>query len=149
MADFSLVHSHSFQVEILGVTNGSSPEYFYKVEGLSNSLKMEPYLPGGANRPYYRSDSCETTDFILTRPLVKGKTKITFWCEEAIDKGIFKLTQAHVLVLNKKGKILAQWTMEDVYPKGIAITPFELNDPGAFAVGETITIGCSRLVRTK
>ncbi|WP_243018235.1 MULTISPECIES: phage tail protein [Candidatus Cardinium] len=149
MADFTLVYSHSFQVEILGVTDGSSPEYFYKVEGLSAALKMEALLPGGSNRPYYKSNACEATDLILTRPLIEGKTKITIWCEEAIDKGLFKLTQAHVLILNKERKVLAQWTIEDVYPKAIAITPFELNrstDPG---VGETITIGYSRLVRTK
>ncbi|WP_419241495.1 phage tail protein [Cardinium endosymbiont of Nabis limbatus] len=149
MADFNVVHSHSFRVEVLGITDGSSPEYFYKVEGLNNSLSMEAYLPGGANRPYYRSNACDTTDLILTRPLVEGKTKITLWCEEAIDKGLFKLTQAHILVLNKEGKILAQWKIEDVYPKGIAITPFQLSGPTEFGVGETITIGYSRLVRTK
>ncbi|CAH2559990.1 phage tail protein [Cardinium endosymbiont of Oedothorax gibbosus] len=149
MTGFNLVHSHSFQIEILGVTDGSSPEYFCKVEGLNNALKMEPYLPGGANRPYYRSNACETTDLILTRPLVEGKTKMTVWCEEAIDKGIFKLTQAHILVLNKEGKILAQWKIEDVYPKGIAITSFQLDGQADPAIGETITIGYSRLVRTK
>lgn len=149
MVDFNLVHSHSFQVEVLGVTDGSSPEYFYKVEGLNNILKMEPYLPGGANRPYYRSSACETTDLILTRPLVEGKTKLTVWCEDAIDRGLFKLTQAHILVLNKEAKILAQWKLEDVYPKGIAITPFHLNAQTDLAIGETITIGYSRLVRTK
>lgn len=149
MTDFNLVHSHSFQVEVLGVTDGSSPEYFYKVEGLNNFLNMEAYLPGGANRPYYRSSACETTDLILTRPLVEGKTKMTVWCEDAIDKGLFKLTQAHILVLNKEAKILAQWKIEDVYPKGIAITPFQLNAQMDAGIGETITIGYSRLVRTK
>ncbi|TSJ80975.1 MAG: phage tail protein [Candidatus Cardinium sp.] len=149
MADFNVVHAHSFQVEILGVTDGSSPEYFYKVEGLSNTLKMGAYLPGGSHRPYYRSNACETTDLVLARPLIEGKTKITLWCEDAIDKGLFKLTQAHILVLSKKGKILAQWKIEDVYPKGIAITPFQLNGRIDLGIGETITIGYSRLVRTK
>ncbi|CCM10238.1 phage tail protein [Candidatus Cardinium hertigii] len=149
MADFNLVHSHSFQVEVLGVTDGSSPEYFYRVEGLNNFLNMEAYLPGGANRPYYRSSACETTDLILTRPLVEGKTKMTLWCENAIDKGLFTLTQAHILILNKEAKILAQWKLEDVYPKGIAITPFQLNVQENTGIGETITIGYSRLVRTK
>ena len=149
MSEFNLVHLHFFQVEILGVTDGSSPEYFYKIEGLSSSLRMEAYTPGGANRPYYRSNSCETADLILTRPLVEGKTKITFWCEDAIDKQSFKLTRAHVLVLNKEAKILAQWTVEDVYPKGIAITPFAMHQQQQTAIGETITIGYARLVRVK
>lgn len=149
MADFNLVHAHSFQVEVLGVTDGSSPEYFYKVEGLSNALTMEAYQPGGSHRPYYRAIACDTTDLILTRPLIEGKTKITLWCEDAFDKGLFKLTQAHILMLSKKGKILAQWKIEDVYPKGIAITPFQVNGPTEVGVGETITIGYSRLVRTK
>ncbi|WP_339044007.1 phage tail protein [Cardinium endosymbiont of Tipula unca] len=149
MADFNLVHSYSFQVEVLGVTDGSSPEYFYRVEGLDSSLNMESYLPGGANRPYARSTACETTDLILTRPLVEGKTKITLWCEDAIDKLIFKLTQAHILILNKEAKILAQWTVEDVYPKGISITPFSLQGQSNAGIGETLTIGYSRLVRTK
>jgi phage tail-like protein len=133
----------------LGVTDGSSPEYFYKVEGLHNTLKVEAYLPGGATRPYYRSYACETTDLILTRPLVEGKTKITVWCEDAIDRLVFKLTQAHILVLNQEASILAQWTIEDIYPKGIAITPLQLNSQSDFGIGESITIGYSRLVRTK
>lgn len=149
MPNFNLVHSHSFQIEVLGVTDSTSPEYFYKIQGLNNSLDMEPYLPSGANRPYYRANSCQTTDLILTRPLVEGKTKLTVWCEDAIDKGLFKLTQAHVLVLNKEGKILAQWNIEDVYPKGIALTSFELHHQSELGIGETITIGYSRLVRTK
>ncbi|MGI2298675.1 phage tail protein [Candidatus Cardinium hertigii] len=149
MAGFNLVHSYSFQVEILDVTDGSSPEYFYKVEGLNNFLNMEPYLPGGANRPYYRSIACETTDLVLTRPLVEGKTKMTLWCEDIIDTGRFDPKQVHILVLNKEAKILAHWKLEDAYPKAISITPFQLNtqtDPG---IGETITIGYSRLVRTR
>ena len=149
MVDFNLVYSHSFQVEILGVTDGSSPEYFYQVDGLNNSLNMESYLPGGSSRPYYRSNACETTDLVLTRPLVKGKTKITVWCEDAIDRLMFKLTQAHILILNKEANILAQWTIEDVYPKGVSITPFKLYGQSDFEIGETISIGYSRLVRTK
>ncbi|AXI24303.1 Tail tube protein Gp19 [Cardinium endosymbiont of Sogatella furcifera] len=149
MVDFNLVHTYSFQVEVQKVTDNSSREYFYKVEGLNNALRMEPYLPGGANRPYYRANACETTDLILTRPLVEGKTKITVWCEKAIDTGFFELTRAHIFVLSREGKILARWDIEDVYPKGIAITPFQLNGPTEFGVGETITLGYSRLVRAK
>ncbi|HLP34989.1 MAG TPA: phage tail protein [Amoebophilaceae bacterium] len=149
MPDFNLVHSHFFQVELLGVTDGSSPEYFHRVEGLRSSLNMEAYVPGGANKPFYTSNGCETTDIVLTRPLLEGKTKITLWCEDAIDKQIFKLTQACLLVLNREAKIIAQWTIEDVYPKGIAITPFYLQKEIDAGIGETITIGYSRLVRTK
>lgn len=149
MLNSALIHLHFFQVEILGVTDGSSPEYFYSVEGLSHALEMEAYAPGGANRPYYRSKACKTSDIILTRPLVKGKTKITFWCEEAMDQQQFQLTQAHVLILNQEGDILAQWVVEDVYPKGIAITPFSVQMQQGNAIGENITLGYSRLVRTK
>lgn len=151
MADFNLVYSHSFQVEVLGITDGSSPEYFYKVEGLNHWLNMESYLPGGANRQISRSRSCETTDLVLTRPLVEGKTKITIWCEGAVDMfdPSFKLTQAHILILNREAKILAQWTIEDAYPKGIAITPFHIYSQADASIGETITIGYSRLARTK
>lgn len=149
MPDFNLVSSYSFQVEILGVTDGSSPEYFYKIEGLNHSLQGDLYLAGGSSKFYYKSNACATTDLILTRPLVEGKTKITAWCEEAIDKLTFKLTQAHILILSREGKILAQWTIEDAYPKGISITSFQLSGQLNNSVGETITIGYSRLVRTK
>ncbi|MDD9139979.1 MAG: phage tail protein [Candidatus Cardinium sp.] len=149
MANVNLIYTCSFQVEILGITDGSSPEYFYSVEGLNHFLRVEPYLPGGTNRPYYRSEACETTDLVLIRPLVEGKTKITVWCEEALDRGNFKLTQAHILVLSREAKILAQWTIEDIYPKGIGITPFHSNNQVNNCVAETITIGYSRLARTK
>lgn len=149
MAGFDLVHSHAFQVEVLGVTDGSSPEYFYRIEGLDSHVKTEDYLPGGATRMYARYTMSKTTDLVLTRPLVKGKTKITQWCEDAIDKLKCQLTQAHILVLDQKANILAQWTVEDVYPKGISITPFSIQDQSNTGIGETITIGYSRLVRTK
>ena len=149
MPDFNLVYSHSFQVEILGVTDGSSPEYFYRIEGLRSALNMQSYTPGGANKPYYRSNTCKTTDLILIRPLVEGKTKITIWCEDTIDTQVFKLTQAYILVLNQEAKILAQWTIEDVYPKEIAITPFYIQNKEDNGIRETITVGYSRLVRTK
>lgn len=149
MLDFNLVHSHFFQIELLGITDGSSPEYFYRVEGLKSFLTMKSYVPGGANKPFYASNACETADLVLTRPLLAGKTKVTLWCEEAIDKQIFKLTQACLLVLNREAKIIAQWTVEDVYPKGIAITPFCIKNESYNSIGESITMGYSRLVRTK
>ncbi|MBX9890105.1 MAG: phage tail protein [Amoebophilaceae bacterium] len=149
MSDFNLVHLHFFQVEILGVTDGSSPEYFYKIEGLSSSLRMEAYTPGGSNRPSYLSNGCETADLILTRPLVEGKTKLSFWCENTIDKQVFDRKQVHVFVLNKENKILARWTLEEAYPKAIAISPFVLHQEQQTVIGETITIGYARLARVK
>ena len=39
MPELQLIYLHAFQVEILGVTNGGEPEYFYTVEGLKNAIK--------------------------------------------------------------------------------------------------------------
>jgi len=149
MANVTLLPLQCFQVEVLGVTDGSSPEYFYMVEGLSSSLSMEAYRPGGSNRPYYMSNQVETTDLILRRPLVEGKTKISFWCEDVIHKQYFTPQRAYIVILSRDGGILAQWTVEDVYPKGIAIMPFCVQQQRQDVIGEVITIGYSRLVRTK
>ena len=142
-----LVHSYSFQIEVLDITDGSSPENFYEVEGLSISLKTEKYMPGGYNKPFDIPISSQRGDLRFKRPLIEGKTKITQWCEEAVDKLTFKLTRVQILVLNKDAKVVAQWVAEDAYPKGIEITPIGIGSDTL--IGESITLSYSRLARVK
>lgn len=150
MPEQNLIYPYSFQIEILGVTDGITPEYFCTIDGLKNWLNMEEYIPGGSTRPFYIPNYCQTEDLSLKRPLMEGKTKISTWCEEAISTLQFKLTQAHIVSLNRAGGIIAQWNIEDVYPKGITIMPLSLqSQPEDLQIGEVITIGYSKLVRTK
>ena len=150
MPELQLIYLHAFQVEILGVTNGGEPEYFYTVEGLKKMITVEDYTPGGSILPFQKPNACISPDLVLKRPLMTGKTKISKWCEKALDTLDFELTQAYVIALNRESNIIAQWTIEDIYPKGIEIMPLSMNhEMEDIQIGERITIGYSKLMRTK
>ena len=61
-----------FKVEFEGISDGSSPEYFYAVDGLGISYRTEKYLPGGYSQPFeipvaYQADSAGIAQAVTRR----------------------------------------------------------------------------------
>ena len=145
MVASSLVPSHSFQVEVLDITESGSPENFYRVEGLKVSLNTSEYMPGGYNKPLDIPISSNVGDLKLRRPLVVDKTKISKWCAEGLNQLSFKPTSVHILILSREQKVIAQWVAMGAYPKGLEINSIGMGTQSF--IEEVITIGCTNLVR--
>ena len=136
----------SFQIMFDGVSDTSDPEYFYAVDGLGITYQMDRYVPGGHGRSYSMPQMYETDNLVLKRPVVQTKTKITTWCEKALDTSIFTPTIAHIFVLNKDRSIHTHWSAEQIYPIGLKISSLDL-ESGNPVVLETITLAYARLNR--
>ncbi len=128
-----------FKVEFEGISDGSSPEYFYAVDGLGISYRTEKYLPGGYSQPFEIPVAYQADQLVLRRPLHEEKTKITQWCEEALDSGTFKPVAAQIFVLNRNGGIVTHWSIENVYPTGVKISSLSYTQ-GSRVIEETITL---------
>lgn len=136
----------SFQITLQDISNESTPEYFYSVEGLGITYQTERFLPGGYNKSYTVPMLYETDNLVFKRPLLQGKSNITKWCEQALDTNIFKPTTAHIFVLNKDQSINTHWAAEQIYPIGIKYSTLDL-ESGSPVILEIITLAYSRLNR--
>ena len=135
-----------FKVEFEGISDGS-PEYFYSVEGLGASYRTEKYLPGGYATPFEIPLAYQATHLILRRPFHREKTKITKWCEEALDHSKFEPVGAQIFILNRQGDIVAHWSLVGTYPIGLDIS--SLGDKGSRVVEERITFVYKTVRRIK
>jgi phage tail-like protein len=145
------VFKHSFQITVEKVSDEHSPqEYFYSVDGLEKSVVFtkQEYVPGGYSNPIETPTSHKPGKLILRRPLMETGSKITQWCEQALETLIFDPTQVYIFILDFNKNIVAQWIAENAYPTAIEISPLGL-DRGSEIVEETISILYSKLVRTK
>ena len=140
------IFKHTFQIKIENVSEDSSPEYFYAVEGLGLIYQTEQYLPGGYNQPFAIPTVYQTTNLILKRPLLVDKTEITKWCEETLDTGVFKPTVAHIFVLGRNEEVRVHWSAEGIYPLGFKLSSLDV-EQGNSVIVETITLAYSRLSR--
>jgi phage tail-like protein len=141
------VFKYSFQVKIEGIAD-ETPEYFHAVEGLGFIYQTEQYLPGGYNQPFPLSTVYQTNNLVLKRPLLEEKTNITKWCEEALDRRVFKPTAAHIFILGRNGEIRTHWSLEGLYPIGLKMSSLDLDlERGRAGIMETITLVYTRITR--
>jgi phage tail-like protein len=143
---FTPALKHSFKVTLQDVADDKDMEYFYAIEGLGLMYQVDNYSPGGYGSSYSMPIMYEVDKLVLKRPLAQEKSKISTWCQEALDTGIFKPTIAHIFILNVDDSINNHWTAERVYPIGIRLSPLDLESGNPIII-ETITLAYSKLNR--
>lgn len=146
LVKFTPAFKYSFKVTLQDVADDKDMEYFYAIEGLGLTYQVDNYSPGGYGSSYSMPVMYETDNLTFKRPLFQEKSKITKWCQEALDTGIFKPTIAHIFILNVDESLNNHWTAEQIYPIGIRLSPLEL-ESGNPIIMETITFAYSKLNR--
>ena len=147
MNSFKPTFQSPFKIEFEGISDGS-PEYFYGVEGLEASYRTEKYLPGGYATPFEIPSAYQVTHLILRRPFYREKTKITKWCEEALNNSTFQPVGVQIFILNRKEEIVAHWSVVGTYPTGLAVSPLGYHQ-GSRVVEERITFAYTSISRIK
>ena len=138
-----------FRIVIQDLPGNGPPEAFYSIKGLSISTPYTtaPYLPGGYDEPFNLPIACQTGTLILKRPLVKEKTNLTKWCEDALRSPTLKPTVAYIFILDYNENIVTQWSAKGIYPVGLESSPLGL-EQGNGVIEETITLAYTSLTRT-
>lgn len=149
MSHLQPVSGRLFRVEVQDLPASDTPEVFYSVKGLERVVQhiLEPYIPGGFDQPFYLPDACQQGTLTLIRPVLRQKTGLTKWCEEALGKMDFSPTWVHILVLDAQEKIVVEWLLEGAYPIGVSVAPLGV-DGQAGIIEESITLAYAKLSRS-
>jgi phage tail-like protein len=110
--------SATFLLEVDGVDIG----WFREVSGLSVEVKVEPIAEGGQNGYVHKVPGVMEWPNLVLKRGVTGSDNLFEWFEKTAgekfeaNKKKLSRSQAAVILVDREGKRLRQWTFYDAFP---------------------------------
>ena len=116
--------SFHFSVIFLGL--GPNIEIgFQSVSGLSATIETETIGEGGENRFKHQLPTGVSFQNLTLKRSLRISSTVTAWCEDAIEKFIFKPTDLLVVLHNELHLPLYTWKVVNAYPVSWSVSDFD------------------------
>ncbi len=123
MAILPPVTSFHFSVIFLGLQPNIDIG-FQSVSGLSATIETETIAEGGENRFKHQLPTGVTFPNLVLKRSLQISSKVTAWCEDAIEKFIFDPIDILVVLHNEEHLPLYSWKVVNAYPVSWSVSDF-------------------------
>ena len=115
----------SFHFSVVFLDLGPNVEIgFQSVSGLSATVNTEKVAEGGENRFTHELPSGVTFSKLTLKRSLKVSSKVTKWCEDAIENFEFKPSNLLVTLHNEQHLPLYSWNVIDAFPTSWKLSDF-------------------------
>jgi len=97
---------------------------FQSVSGLSATIDTETITEGGENRFKHQLPTGVTFQNLVLKRSLRISSKLTAWCEDAIEKFIFNPIDILVVLHNDQHKPLYSWKVVHAIPVSWSLSDF-------------------------
>ena len=111
---------------------------FQSVSGLSGTIETETIAEGGENRFKHQLPTGVTFPNLVLKRSLQISSKVTSWCEDAIEKFIFKPIDLLVVLHNEQHLPLYTWKVIHAIPVSWSVSDFNA-ETSEFAI-ETLEL---------